>query len=322
MLHHEAAVIDDIYADDRIPHDAYRPTFVRSLVMVPIRTADPIGAIGNYWATQRHPSDDEVQLLQALADSTAVAMQSARLYEQLESVHDHAHELTTANDQLRDFVYAVAHDVRSPLSTIQGFADLLCLTADDQPADAREALTAIRSAAHNLADYVSDLLAFATADGRQLQAEVLSLRHLVDDVTVRLAQPIRERGAVVQLDADDQIVADRVLIGQALQNLIGNAIAYSPQDRDPVVRVAARRNDSGWELTVSDNGLGVPEAERASIFEAFRRGSTGAGQPGTGLGLALCRRVAERHGGDIAVREGPAGGAEFVMQLVGTSSVG
>jgi GAF domain-containing protein len=84
MLQRQSAVIEDIYADDRIPHDAYRPTFVRSLVMVPIRQLDPVGAIGNYWAQRRQPSDSEVALLQALADATSVAMENLRVRAQLD----------------------------------------------------------------------------------------------------------------------------------------------------------------------------------------------------------------------------------------------
>jgi putative two-component system response regulator len=84
MLNRRPAVIEDIYADDRIPHEAYRRTFVKSLAMVPIRTLDPIGAIGNYWAQRHAPTEHEVELLQALADSTAVAMENVRAYEELE----------------------------------------------------------------------------------------------------------------------------------------------------------------------------------------------------------------------------------------------
>ncbi len=84
MLHRQPAVIEDIYADDRIPHGAYRTTFVKSLVMVPIRTMDPVGAIGNYWAEHHQPTEEEVELLQALADSTAVAMENVRVYQEME----------------------------------------------------------------------------------------------------------------------------------------------------------------------------------------------------------------------------------------------
>ncbi len=84
MLNRRTAVIEDIYADDRIPHDAYRPTFVKSLAMVPIRTLDPVGAIGTYWATRHRPTDQEIELLQSLADSTAVAIENVRVYQELE----------------------------------------------------------------------------------------------------------------------------------------------------------------------------------------------------------------------------------------------
>jgi hypothetical protein len=101
MLNRRAAVIPDIYADDRIPHDAYRPTFVKSLVMVPIRTLDPVGAIGNYWARPHNPTPEEVALLQALADTTAVAMENVRVLAELEDrVRARTAELEAANRQL------------------------------------------------------------------------------------------------------------------------------------------------------------------------------------------------------------------------------
>jgi diguanylate cyclase (GGDEF)-like protein len=103
MLNRKPAVIKDIYQDPRIPHEAYRPTFVKSLAMVPIRTLDPIGAIGNYWAATRQPSTLEVRLLQALADSTAVAMENVQVYQDLERrVEARTAELQTANEEIRN----------------------------------------------------------------------------------------------------------------------------------------------------------------------------------------------------------------------------
>jgi len=109
MLNRQPAVIEDIYADPRIPADAYRPTFVRSLVMVPIRTIDPVGAIGNYWATQRLPSPEQVKILQALADTTAVAMENVRVYEELEQrVQQRTSELQSILDNVQaGIVFAV-----------------------------------------------------------------------------------------------------------------------------------------------------------------------------------------------------------------------
>jgi len=103
MLNRKPAVIEDIYRDARIPHEAYRPTFVKSLAMVPIRTLDPVGAIGNYWAAIRQPSEQEVRLLQALADSTAVAMENQQVYQELEQrVEARTAELQAANEEIRN----------------------------------------------------------------------------------------------------------------------------------------------------------------------------------------------------------------------------
>ena len=102
MLNREAAVIPDIYQDERVPVEAYQPTFVKSLVMVPIRKLDPIGAIGSYWAQQRQPTEQDVALLQALADSTSIAMENVQVYSELEArVRDRTAALEKANEEIR-----------------------------------------------------------------------------------------------------------------------------------------------------------------------------------------------------------------------------
>jgi putative two-component system response regulator len=102
MLNRRPAAIEDIYADDRIPHGAYRPTFVKSLAMVPIRTAEPVGAIGTYWASRHRPTEEEVELLQALADSTAVAMENVLVYRQLEEARQETLQRLALAGEYRD----------------------------------------------------------------------------------------------------------------------------------------------------------------------------------------------------------------------------
>jgi diguanylate cyclase (GGDEF)-like protein len=122
MLHREAVVIPDVYEDDRIPHDAYRVTFVKSLVMVPIRQLDPVGAIGAYWAHERTPSNHEVSLLQGLADSTSVAMAHVQTISELEQmVRDRTAELRQANDEIRRLSMT---DELTGLHNLRGFNDL------------------------------------------------------------------------------------------------------------------------------------------------------------------------------------------------------
>jgi diguanylate cyclase (GGDEF)-like protein len=119
MLNRDAAVIPDIYRDSRIPHNLYRPTFVKSLVMVPIRRRDPIGAIGNYWAQKHRASQQEVRLLQALADSTSIAMENVQLYSELEQrVRDRTAALEKANEEIRQLSVT---DELTGLSNRRGF---------------------------------------------------------------------------------------------------------------------------------------------------------------------------------------------------------
>jgi len=116
MLNKEAAVIPDIYVDPRIPHEAYRPTFVKSLVMVPVRKLDPVAAIGNYWATSRQPTQEEVSLLQALADATSVAMESVRVNEELEQQardrDEHLRALDQETRELQDLASEVGSRIK------------------------------------------------------------------------------------------------------------------------------------------------------------------------------------------------------------------
>lgn len=122
MLHKETVVIPDIYKDERIPILAYKPTFVKSLAMVPIRTIDPIGAIGNYWATEYTPTPEQITVLQSLADITSVSIESVYAYNKLEQ----------KNKKLFEIASHQSHQVRSPIASIQG---LVKLFNRDNPAD-------------------------------------------------------------------------------------------------------------------------------------------------------------------------------------------
>jgi diguanylate cyclase (GGDEF)-like protein len=187
MLTGEAAVIPDIYVDDRIPHAAYRPTFVKSLVMVPIRKLDPVGAIGNYWAHQRQPSEREVHLLQALADSASIAMEHAQVYSGLERrVRDRTAELEKANEDIRQL--SITDDLTG-LNNRRGFYHL-----------AGPALHAARR------DGRSCLLAFIDVDG----LKVVNDEHghsagdgLIADVAQVLRATLRASDILARLGGDE-----------------------------------------------------------------------------------------------------------------------
>ncbi|MDF2448086.1 MAG: hypothetical protein K0R26_590 [Bacteroidota bacterium] len=123
MINKQWAIIDDIYQDSRIPIEAYRPTFVKSLAMVPIRTLDPIGAIGNYWANNYRPNEGEMIMLQALADITSVSIENVHAY----------NELKQQNKMLYDIAFLQSHQVRVPVAQIQGLYSLFHFDQIDHP---------------------------------------------------------------------------------------------------------------------------------------------------------------------------------------------
>lgn len=187
MLNREAAVIPDIYRDVRVPVDAYRPTFVKSLVMVPIRKLDPIGAIGNYWAHQRQPTEREVALLQALADSTSIAMENVQVYSELEArVLERTAALERANEDIHQL--SVTDDLTG-LKNRRGFYPL-----------AEAALLAARR--HNR----SCLIAFLDVDGlkrvNDAQGHDVGDRLLVDVAEV-LRATLRESDILARMGGDE-----------------------------------------------------------------------------------------------------------------------
>lgn len=324
MLNKQSVAIADIYADPRIPHDAYRPTFVKSLTISPIRTTEPVGAIGTYWASHHEATPVERRLLQALADSTAVAMESVRVLEELEArVADRTAQLATANGDLEMFAVAAAHDLRNPVSIMAMYAQLLAAEVGDDPGLVGDAVRVInRTCVRSLA-MIDELLAFARVGSRELVAREIDLDELVRSTLVELDPTVRERGAQVTVGALGRVHGDEPMLRQALQNLVLNALTYVPDGQTPHVRIDVVRLPGSVELRVGDNGPGVRNDERERILEPFMRGSASDGRSGTGLGLAICRRVAEHHGGQLTMRDAPEGGAEFVLvlPLAGAASV-
>lgn len=147
MINKKTACIPDIYYDTRIPIDAYRPTFVKSLLMVPIRTSDPIGAIGNYWAKQHSPSADEIQILQAMADITSVSIENVYAYNKLKS----------QNEKLYEIAFLQSHQVRVPVANIQGLYSLFNFKNHADPVNV-EIFEKLKTAADNLDSIIHEIV--------------------------------------------------------------------------------------------------------------------------------------------------------------------
>lgn len=318
MLNRQTAAIEDIYVDDRIPHDAYRPTFVKSLVMVPVRAEESIAAIGSYWADRHVATPAELGILQALADSTAVAIENVTVHAELEArVEERTAQLQRAYHDLEQLALGVTHDLRNPLATIDGFAELLRIRHGAAlGGDGLELVGAVERCVSGMQDLVMELQTYARAGSRTLELTSVELKALVAEVLERLGDLIDSSGLTVECGQLPEVPVDRLLFTQVIQNLIANAAIHAVGRTPPVVRLAAERPPTGgWEITVADNGPGIPDDEKEAVFEPFARGSGSGDRQGSGLGLAICARIAERHGGTITVGDAPAGGAKFTVRL-------
>jgi diguanylate cyclase (GGDEF)-like protein len=234
MLHRQAAVVPDIYADARVPADAYRRTFVKSLAMVPIRRMDPIGAIGSYWATRHEATDEEIQLLQALADTTAVAIENVRVYSELEQrVRERTRELEAANDAIRNLSLL---DDLTGLYNRRGFY----LLAEQSHKAARR-------------DGTDQFIAYVDADGLK-QVNDAKGHHAGDELLKSLAgilkHVFREADVIARLGGDEFCVlgaahGDTHAISQRLSKAIA---AFNEQAGALGFRLSASCGISTWAV--------------------------------------------------------------------------
>ena len=318
MLNRQSAVIEDIYADPRIPADAYRPTFVKSLVMVPIRTQGPMGAIGNYWASKHMATIDEIELLNALANTTAVAMENIQLYGELEQrVQQRTAQLEEANHELEAFSYSVSHDLRGALQPIGGLAALLAIECDAiLDAKAKEHLDRIQAETRRMAGLINDLLRLAQFGQVELKSERVNLSEIGREVAARL----RFGGPARQVDflIEDNLVTggDPGLLQVVLENLISNAWKYtSRKERARIAFGMIAERDGSKAYFVRDNGAGFDMAAADKLFVPFQRLHHSADFAGHGVGLATVRRIINRHGGRIWCEAMPEQGATFYFTL-------
>lgn len=225
--------------------------------------------------------------------------------------------LVRSNVDLQQFAFVASHDLRTPLRSIKGYLSLLDTRWGHQlDASARELIQRAGAAVDQLDDLTQDLLSYASLDSEAVrQVQVDSNLALADALSL-LEAKLAESAAQVTSDALPVLRGERGQIVQLFQNLLANAMTYC-EDRPPRMHVAARREQDGWLFSVADNGIGVEPRHRKRIFEIFKRLHTSDEYPGTGMGLAICQRIVERHGGRIWVEDAPGdqGGSIFFFTL-------
>lgn len=257
--------------------------------------------------------DDDGQPLYLLGISEDITQQK----QNREALARTTEQLERSNEELRQFASTVSHDLQEPLRAVRAFAELLAehsaAALDDE---GREWLDYVVHGARRMQRLVRDLLAYARLGNAGMVRAPVALDDVLDGVLDDLALRIASSAAQMHRGPLPTVTADEVQMGQLLLNLVGNALKFAGQD-PPEIWIDAAQDEGGWRLRVRDAGRGFAQADAARIFEPFRRLKVDAEADagGTGIGLAVCKRIVERHGGWIRAESAPGEGATFEVFL-------
>jgi PAS domain S-box-containing protein len=318
---------DDVRKDHRFgrsaPHyglPSGHPPVV-SYLAVPVRTRSG-AVIGGIFCGHSQPAKFNVQherLILGIAALAATAFDSARLIDaerrQRRLADQRSAELARSNAELEQFAYICSHDLQEPLRMVSSFLSLLedryHAQLDDRGRDfVRRAI----EGASRMQNLVRDILAFSRVGRGERAEEVFPLDPVVDEALANLQAAIDQTGATIEREPLPQVRGNRLQCVQLFQNLIGNALKFRGEER-PLVRLAATQQGFRWRITVSDNGIGIEPSQHRRIFQVFQRLHGREHYEGTGIGLSLCQKIVQAHGGEIGVDSELGHGATFWFTL-------
>jgi len=235
-----------------------------------------------------------------------------------------ARELARSNAELEQFAYVASHDLQEPLRMVASYTQLLARRYQGKlDAEADEFIAFAVDGANRMQGLINDLLAYSRVETRGRPPQPCDANAAVQRALTHLHMAVQETGAVVTVQPLPTVAADETQLLQLFQNLIGNAIKFRG-DQTPHIQVSAQpaegpaaedKPDGGWVFSVQDNGIGIDPAYLGRIFGIFQRLHTRAKYPGSGIGLAICKRIVERHGGRIWIESQPGAGSTFHFTL-------
>ena len=228
--------------------------------------------------------------------------------------------LSDSNAALEQFAYVASHDLQEPLRTMSNYAQLLNKRFKGKfDEDGDRFIAFIVDASQRMSTLIQDLLEYARAATEEERPTSVSLDEDLEAALTHLTQAVEESGATITHDPMPTIEVDRGQMVRLFQNLVGNALKYRKPDEAPKIHISAEQASHDWMITIQDNGIGFDPQYASSIFTPFKRLHQSAEYPGTGVGLAICRRIVEAHGGRIWAESQPGVGAtfKFTLPLVG-----
>lgn len=331
--------VDDITQDARYGHSAPHHGMpaghlpVRSYLAVPVisRSGEVLGGLFFGHGEPGIFTERAEQVTLGLAAQTAVALDNARLYQQLQQSHAELEdrveerteqlqaqttELRRSNAELEQFAYIASHDLQAPIRAVTSFADLIARKYGEHlDARGQNYLRQIASSGEHMKRLVDDLLTFSRVNTEQRGFQPTDSRAVFGTVVARLGQDAGPHGAPVTSTRLPVVLADGQQLDQLFQNLISNGLKYHREGVPPRIHVSAERDGDLWRFSVQDNGIGIEAQYYERIFEIFQRLHGRETYEGTGIGLAVCKKIVERHGGRLWLESTPGQGTTFFFTL-------
>ena len=274
---------------------------------VPVYAPDqkPIGALCVIGSEPRAWTGDEIDTMRKLAMCVTDAI---RLTAELR----HSEQL---RQEQRDFTYGISHDLKSPANTLGMVLDEIGAERDVLSPGARELLDGGVATVDRMRRQIDEVLSYIRTIGREPEREDVDLSEIVTEILADLACDIQQCGAEVVVSDLPSVTGDRAQLRALFQNLICNALKFRRPDRSPVVGIDATELDHKHSIHVQDNGIGIDPRHQGDVFDMFARLHSASDYPGSGVGLALCRRVAENHNGCVSIWSKPGEGSVFSVSL-------
>ncbi|VXD16647.1 Histidine kinase response regulator hybrid protein [Planktothrix serta PCC 8927] len=226
-------------------------------------------------------------------------------------------ELQRSNRELEEFAYVVSHDLQQPLQTITGFAELLLALKSEinleQEAD--EYVAPILDEGIRMQELIKDLLEYSRVGTKKRKFEATDCQDVFRKSLAHLHSAIEESRAIITSEPLPTVMADRIQMGQLFQNLIGNGIKYQRPNVQPKIVISVQEKPQEWLFKVEDNGIGIKPENFDRIFQVFQRLHTNQEYPGTGVGLAICKKIIDRHRGKIWIESEWGIGTTFYFTL-------
>jgi signal transduction histidine kinase len=249
------------------------------------------------------PGSQEVREL--AADVEAMRRQ---LIASLDEASFKASELQRSNRELEQFAYVASHDLQEPLRKVASFCQMLeSRYADQLDERARQYIAYAVDGAKRMQGLINDLLAFSRVGQPGAAFRPVDLNEAAGQAVSEIEASIEDSDATITVDHLPTVTGDRTLLIQLFANLMGNSIKFRRVDVPPVIKITAEREDGEWEFSCQDNGIGIEPAYRERVFVIFQRLHPRDAYPGTGIGLALCRKIVDFHGGKIWIDDPPPG---------------